>query len=277
MTDASEWRGRVGEAWAEEWRRTDRSLAPVQAALLDTLVPRLCASAEVLDIGCGAGSTSLALAEARPDARVTGLDLSEALVAAARERAAGRAGFEVGDASTWTRPDARRFDALVSRHGVMFFDDPVAAFAHLRGLATPGAPFVFSCFRARDLNPWAAELAPVIARFAPDTAAAPPPAQGPFAFADPDRVRAILAAAGFVGPELAPLDVDFVTGEGDDPVAETLAYFRRIGPFAALLRELGPARREEALAMVEAIAAARRDGNRVVFPAAVWIVACASA
>mgnify|MGYP006173084619 CR=1 FL=1 len=92
MTDASEWRGRVGEAWAEEWRRTDRSLAPVQAALLDTLVPRLCASAEVLDIGCGAGSTSLALAEARPDARVTGLDLSEALVAAARERAAGRAG-----------------------------------------------------------------------------------------------------------------------------------------------------------------------------------------
>ena len=137
MTDASEWRGRVGEAWAEEWRRTDRSLAPVQAALLDTLVPRLCASAEVLDIGCGAGSTSLALADARPDARVTGLDLSEALVAAARERAAGRAGFEVGDASTWTRPDARRFDALVSRHGVMFFDDPAAAFAHLADIAAP--------------------------------------------------------------------------------------------------------------------------------------------
>ena len=277
MTDASEWRGRVGEAWAEEWRRTDRSLAPVQAALLDALLPRLPAGAAVLDIGCGAGSTSLALAAARPDARVTGLDLSEPLVAAARERADGRARFEVGDASVWTPADGCRFDALVSRHGVMFFDDPIAAFAHLHGLAASGAPFVFSCFRARDLNPWAAELAPVIVRFAPEAAAGPPPAQGPFAFADPDKVRAILAAAGFAAPEIAPLDIDFVTGEGADPVAETLAYFRRIGPFAALLRELDPPHRDEALAMVEAIAAARREGNRVVFPAAVWIVACASA
>lgn len=277
MTDASEWRGRVGDAWAEEWRRTDRSLAPVQAALLDALLPRLAAGAAVLDVGCGAGSTSLALADARPDARITGLDLSEALIAAARERADGRARFEVGDASAWMPADGRRFDAMVSRHGVMFFDDPVAAFAHLRGLAAPGAPFVFSCFRARDLNPWAAELAPVIQRFAPEAAAAPPPTQGPFAFADPDRIRAILAAAGFVAPEIAPLDVEFVTGAGTDPVAETLAYFRRIGPFAALLRELGPHHRDEALAMVEAIAAARRNGNRVVFPASVWIVSCASA
>ena len=277
MTDASEWRGRVGEAWAEEWRRTDRSLAPVQAALLDTLLPLLPEGAAILDIGCGAGSTSLALAEARPDARVTGLDLSEALVVAARERAAGRAEFEVGDASTWTPPDARRFDALVSRHGVMFFNHPFAAFAHLNSLAAPGAPFVFSCFRGRDLNPWAAELAPVIAHFAPEAAAAPPPAQGPFAFADPDRIRDILAAGGFVAPAIAPIDVDFVTGEGADPIAETLAYFRRIGPFAALLRELDPPRRDEALTMVESIATARREGNRVVFPAAVWIVTCASA
>ena len=277
MTDASEWRGRVGEAWAEEWRRTDRSLAPVQAALLDTLLPLLPEGAAVLDIGCGAGATSLALADARPNVQVTGLDLSEPLVAAARERANGRARFEVGDASSWTPSDARRFDALVSRHGVMFFNDPVAAFAHLRGLAAPGAPFVFSCFRARDENPWAAELAPVIARFAPEAAAAPPPAQGPFAFADPDRIRDILAAAGFVAPEIAPLDVEFVTGEGTDPVAETIAYFRRIGPFAALLRELDPPRRDAALGMVEAIAAAHREGNRVVFPAAVWIVSCASA
>ncbi|MGQ0589082.1 MAG: class I SAM-dependent methyltransferase [Sphingosinicella sp.] len=276
MTDASEWRGRVGDAWAEEWRRTDRSLAPVQAALLDTLLPRLPEGAAVLDIGCGAGSISLALAKARPDARVTGLDLSEALVEAARERAGGRARFEVGDASTWTPADGRRFDALVSRHGVMFFDDPFAAFAHLNSLTAPGGPFVFSCFRARDENPWAAELAPVIARFAPEAAAAPPPAQGPFAFADPERIRSILAAAGFAAPEIVPLDVEFVTGEGPDPLAETLAYFRRIGPFAALLRELDAPRRDEALAMVEAIAAARRSGDRIVFPAAVWIVTCAS-
>lgn len=276
MTDATEWRGRVGDAWAEEWQRTDRSLAPVQQALLDALLPLLPPDPVVLDIGCGAGATSLALAAARPDARVTGLDLSEALVAAARARADGRALFESGDASNWTPADGRRFDALMSRHGVMFFDDPVAAFAHLRGLAAPGAPFVFSCFRARDENPWAAELAPVMLRFAPELAAAPPPRQGPFAFADPDKVRAILTEAGFTTPRIAPFDCDFVTGDGPDPVAETLAYFGRIGPFAALLRDLGDSRRDEALAMVEAIAAAHRSGDRVVFPAATWIVSCAS-
>ncbi|MGQ0660737.1 class I SAM-dependent methyltransferase [Sphingosinicella sp.] len=277
MTDASEWRGRVGEAWAEEWRRTDRSLAPVQQALLDTLLPLLPPAPVVLDIGCGAGATSLALADVRPDARVTGLDLSEALVAAARGRADRRATFEVGDASCWAPADGRRFDALMSRHGVMFFDDPVAAFAHLHGLAAPGAPFVFSCFRALAENPWAAGLVPVMLRFAPELAAAPPPRQGPFAFADPDKVGAILVEAGFTPPRIAPFDCDFVTGEGADPVAETLAYFSRIGPFAALLRDLDEPRRVEALAMVETVAATHRAGNRVAFPAAVWIVSCASA
>jgi SAM-dependent methyltransferase len=232
MTDAFEWQGRVGEAWAEERLRTDRSLAPVQQALLETLLPLLPPEPSVLDIGCGAGSTSLALADARPDARVTGLDLSDALIAAARERSAGRAEFEVGDASAWTPADNRRFDALFSRHGIMFFDDPVAAFAHIRGLARPGAPFVFSCFRARDENDWAAELLPIMQFFAPEQASAPPSAQGPFAFADPDKIRMILERAGFVKPGIEPLDCDFVTGAGEEPVAETLAYFSRIGPFA---------------------------------------------
>lgn len=277
MTDASEWRGRVGDAWAEEWQRTDRSLAPVQQALLDTLLPLLRPDAAVLDIGCGAGATSLALAEARRDARVTGLDLSAALIAAARDRSDGRARFEVGDASRWAPADGCPFDALMSRHGVMFFDDPVAAFAHLRGLAAPGAPFVFSCFRAREENAWAAELLPVMLHFAPELASAPPPRQGPFAFADADRIRAILAEAGFTTPRIAPFDGEFVTGQGSDPIGETVSYFRRIGPFAVLLRDLDETLRDEALAMVEAIAAARLSGDRVAFPAAFWIVSCASA
>ena len=276
MTDAFEWQGRVGEAWAEEWRRTDRTLAPLQDALLAALLPRLGASPAILDIGCGAGSTSLAFADACPGARVTGIDLSEALIAAARERGEGRAAFEVGDASAWRPDDGRRFDALVSRHGVMFFDDPVAAFAHLRSLAAPGASLVFSCFRARDENPWAAALLPIVRRFAPDAAAAPPPDKGPFAFADPARIEAILAGAGFGTPEIAPFDFAFVAGEGDDPVADALAYFGRIGPFAALLRELDEPRRAEARAMLAGIAAEHREGREVRFAAAAWIVSCPS-
>jgi SAM-dependent methyltransferase len=277
MTDASEWRGRVGEAWAEEWRRTDRTLAPVQEALLATLLPRLAPAPAILDIGCGAGSTSLALAAARPDARVTGIDLSEALIATARARAEGRAAFEVGDASLWQPADGRRFDALVSRHGVMFFDDPVAAFAHLRSLTAPDGRLVFSCFRERGENPWAAELLPIVQHFAPAAAAAPPPDKGPFAFADPDRVEAILAGAGFGRPEIVPFDFTFVAGEGDDPVADALAYFGRIGPFAALLRELDEPRRAVARDMLAGIAARHCEENEIRFRAAAWIVRCASA
>lgn len=275
MTDASEWRGRVGEAWAEEWRRTDRTLAPVQDALLETLLPLLPRGGALLDIGCGAGSTSLAFADARPDARVTGIDLSEALIAAARERGGERAAFEVGDASVWRPADGRRFDALVSRHGVMFFDDPLAAFAHLRALTAPGSSLVFSCFRARDENPWAAELLPIVEHFAPQAAAAPD--KGPFAFADPDRIEAILAGAGFGRPEIAPFDFTFVAGEGDDPVADALAYFGRIGPFAALLRELDEPRRAEARDALAGIAARHCEEGEIRFRAAAWIVACASA
>ena len=154
MTEAYEWRGEIGDVWAEEWRRTDRTLAPVN----DALVAAAAAEAgrferrRILDVGCGAGATSLALAAALADAEITGIDLSDALVAAARERAgegAERLRFEVADAAGLGARRRAGFDLIVSRHGVMFFDDPVAAFAHLRALAGAGARLVFSCFRDR--------------------------------------------------------------------------------------------------------------------------------
>ena len=94
---------------------------------------------DILDIGCGAGATSLALADALPDAAITGIDLSERPDRAGARRARGRPAlrFETGDAASW-RPAAGAFDLIVSRHGVMFFDDAAAAFAHLRSLAAPG-------------------------------------------------------------------------------------------------------------------------------------------
>jgi hypothetical protein len=154
----------------------------------------------------------------------------------------------------------------------MFFDDPVAAFANLRALAAPDARLVFSCFRERAANGWAAALAPVVLRCAPAAAAAPDPPVGPFAFADPARIESILTEAGFAPPRIAPLDFAFVAGAGADPVADALTYFSRIGPFASLLRTLGEAERAEALAMVAAIAAAHAAGDEVVFRAAAWIV-----
>jgi len=270
MTETLEWQGRVGEAWAEEWRRTDRSLAPVNEALVARAVPL--APENILDIGCGAGATSLALAAALPGAAITGLDLSDALIAAARERAAGRPDlrFETGNAALWRA--ASGFDLIVSRHGVMFFDDAKAAFAHLHSLGRPGAGLLFSCFRGRGENEWMTAQRPVLARFAPEALAAPEPVVGPFAFADPARIAAVLAAAGFAPPLIEPLDFDFVVGSGEDPVGDAVHYFSRIGPIARLLAALEPGARRRAQGEIGGIAAARLSEGRVAFRAAAWIV-----
>lgn len=275
MTEAYEWRGKVGDAWAEEWRRTDRTLAPVN----DALVAVAAAEAErfdrprILDVGCGAGATSLALAAALADAEITGIDLSEALIAAARERAGGRENprFEVADAARWT-PARAGFDLIVSRHGVMFFAAPVAAFAHLRTLAGGEARLVFSCFRDRADNQWVTALRPIFQRFAPEALAAPEPPAGPFAFADPARIAAILTAAGFASPDMRAVDFDFVAGAGEDPVADAVAYFRRIGPFATLLRALDDRAGREAVEALTAIAALHRADGHILFRAAAWVV-----
>jgi SAM-dependent methyltransferase len=275
MTEANEWRGRVGDAWAQEWRRTDRMLAPVNDALVATAAHEAApfARPNILDVGCGAGATSLALADALPEAQIEGIDLSETLIAAARERAVGRANlrFEVADAAAWA-PASAKPDLIVSRHGIMFFDDPIAVFARLRARAAADARLVFSCFRSRADNQWAAALRPIFERFAPDALAAPDPPAGPFAFGDPARIEEILAGAGFAPPDIRALDFDFVAGAGEDPVADALSYFRRIGPFARLLRSLDEGASKAALAQLAEIAASHRAGGRITFRAAAWIV-----
>jgi SAM-dependent methyltransferase len=271
MLAVTEWQGQMGEAWAQEWRRTDRTLAPLNQALLDRALawrPR-----RILDIGCGAGATSFALADALPQADVTGLDLSGALVEAALARIGNRPNvrFVQGDAASWAS-DGDRFDLIVSRHGVMFFDDPIAAFTHLHGLA-PQGHILFSCFRAQAENEWIAAMRPVIERHAPEALAAPPPGPGPFAFAEPERVGAILESAGFAPPAIEPFDFDFIAGAGEEPLADAMAYFKRIGPMARLLAALpGDAERDAFLADLKAVAVKHLRADGIVFRAAAWLV-----
>lgn len=270
MTNGAEWQADVGRTWAEAYRLTDRMFAGLTQHLLETLAPL--PGNSVLDIGCGAGELSLALARARPQAQITGVDISADLIAAARQRAGGRQqlSFIEADAASWQSPQTAP-DLLVSRHGVMFFADPVAAFANLRANAAPGAHLVFSCFRSPRENPWASELTAML----PANAAAAPPdpdAPGPFAFARQDRVQAILAGAGWNHITLEAFDFAYIAGQGDDPIADAASVFSRIGPAAQALRQLPEAERSRLQVQIDAWLQAHRSGNLVAFPAATWIV-----
>jgi SAM-dependent methyltransferase len=269
MTNLSDWEGRTGHKWADEWRRTDRSFAGLTDRLLR--MARNGPLRRVLDIGCGAGELSLALARDHPEITVDGIDVSEPLVAAARERGGNLANvrFTLADAAAWM-PDDGPPDLLISRHGVMFFDDPPAAFAHLRAIADPGGRLLFSCFRDRRENPWAsgiAELLPPGALSVPE-----PGAPGPFAFADPTHVERILAGAGWRDIAFEKVDFAYVAGAGHDPVGDALTYFLAIGPAAAAAAELAPDQRTGFIDRLERFLAERRDGSIVALPGAAWIV-----
>lgn len=267
MTSGSDWQGKVGQNWADMHAWTDRSFTGLTQHLLERIALR--PGHAVLDIGCGAGELSLALGRGRPDAQVIGLDISADLVAAARMRGGQHANvdFVVGDAATWQR-EFFTPDLLVSRHGVMFFDDPPAAFAHLRRIAAPGAGLVFSCFRTPRENRWMTDLARLLDLPAP----ADPHAPGPFAFADPQWVEEILAEAGWTDIDFEPVDFAYIAGTGPDPVSDAEAFFARIGPAAAMLRELTGTALAEAQQRIRAWLAESRSANLVAFSAAAWVV-----
>lgn len=271
MTDKMEWQGQVGSSWARQWQRTDRSFTP----LTERLVARIleCGDArKIADIGCGAGELSIRVADARRDVNVLGLDISADLVAAALERAQGRQNlhFAVADAATWHDPSFSP-DLYVSRHGVMFFDDPVAAFANLAASGTDNARMVFSCFRAPSENAWASKIGALV----PSASSADPHAPGPFAFADPVRVKAILSAAGWADIAFEPVDFDYVSGSGDDPVGDAVDFFGHIGPAARAIRTLPEAERAAFVDHLRELAQAHLRDGAVRFAAAAWIVSAA--
>lgn len=272
--DRSEWEGRAGDTWATEWRRTDRSFAAVTEKLLART--RGLTFTQVLDIGCGAGELALAIGRGRPLVEVIGVDVSPQLVAAARARGNNhpQVRFDLHDAATWAPPAGFVPDLLVSRHGVMFFDDPAAAFAHLAAIAAPGAQLVFSCFRAMDQSPVFSRIAGLL----PAAATAPvPDAPGPFGFARQDRIREVIGGSGWTELAIDPFDFPMVVGAGPDPVGDAVEYFSTIGPAARATATMDDAARAAFLADVRSLAQDHCSDGLVAMPAAGWIVSARKA
>ena len=268
MVDMNEWQGRSGDTWAAEWRRTDRSFTLLTERLLER--SRGFKFREVLDIGCGAGELSLAIARGRPAVSVTGVDVSPQLVATARERGAhlGNVDFSLSDAAKWSAQDGRAPDFLVSRHGVMFFDDPSAAFANLAAEAAPGASLMFSCFRDLAQNPAFTE----VGRLLPDQPPAAGTAPGPFALADQGRVRAILNSGGWTDIAFEEFDYPMIVVAGENPVEDAVSYFSRIGPAARTMAELPQDAKARFLGRLRDLCERNCREGIVALPAAAWIV-----
>lgn len=268
------WNEVAGPRWVRNQEVLDREIA----ALGRLAIERSGAGQgeAVLDIGCGCGSTTLALGErVGKRGRVQGVDLSRAMLVRARERAAAaglaHVSFREADAQTASF-ESGGYDLLFSRFGVMFFSDPAAAFANLRRALRSGGRVTFVCWQKLADNPWMLVPLTVLGKYVPLPPPPPAGAPGPFAFADPERVSGLLLAAGFSDVAFEDVREPFALGGGrlDDAVEFAL----EVGPAANALRESGGG--EELRA--QAAAAIRRAlepfvaKGRLEMPSAAWIV-----
>ena len=263
---------RSGQAWVANQRAFDRMLAPLGDLVVAAAAPK--AGERVLDVGCGFGPTSRQVATS--GAIVHGVDISDPMVAEAR-RLVPQATFAVADAQTDDLGGP--YDLIVSRFGVMFFDDPVAAFTNLHAHA-PSGRLAFVCWndQPRSTAVWAG--GEVLRAALPSP---PPPlaaqAAGPFALSDAERTRSILVEAGWqdvrIDGQEVPCELGWGGQDGDpdsDGVEERVSVLLA-AEIGQLMREQVPADEQPALIdeMRESLRA-RVSGGMLRLHASVWVV-----
>jgi SAM-dependent methyltransferase len=269
QAQAELWNGGAGRNWVVQNALLDRLFAPFEQVLVDAVDQR--DAREVLDVGCGAGATTFAVARSLGgQGRCTGADLSEPLIDLARRRAAelevDNTDFIVADAQLHDFQPAR-FDAVISRFGVMFFDDPAAAFANLRRAARPDAGLTCIAWRGREANPFMTAAERAAAPLLPETPPRAPHAPGQFGFADRDRVTGILSAAGWRDVDLQPLDVACAMTAEDLDI-----YMAHIGPVSLALPGLAPDHRRAVIDAVQRGFEPYLADGVARFTAACWLV-----
>ncbi|MBI1237951.1 MAG: methyltransferase domain-containing protein [Alphaproteobacteria bacterium] len=261
------WNGKAGDTWAEFQERMDKNLAPMSETLLRAAA--LKPGERVLDIGCGCGATSLGAAEAvGPGGAVTGLDISEPMLALARKRGAAMPQLDWSLADAATARFESTHDAVISRFGVMFFADPTAAFTNIIRALKPGGRLAFVCWQDLRKNEWIALPMRAAMKHLPEQPPADPYAPGPGAFAEEARTIAILRDAGFTDVKMEPFTAIFPLGRDlDDAVLQT----KTIGPLARLLVEVPKEQAKRALGAVREALEPRLTKEGVMLEAQYWL------
>ncbi|MGH3629974.1 MAG: class I SAM-dependent methyltransferase [Sciscionella sp.] len=261
------WDGDTGDFWAAHAQRIDDGVAGYREKFLTTAA--IGDAEQVLDIGCGAGQTSRDAARCAPGGSVLGVDLSLSMIELARRLARreqlANAQFQQADAAI--HPFAEGcFDLAISRHGAMFFGDPLAAFANLARALRPGGRLVLLSWQAFDANEFISTFRTILAagRDVPAPRAGMP---GPFAHADPDRVRALLTSAGFTDVRLDGLREPMYFGSDVTDAVEFVT-----AQHAALLADLDPDSRASALRQLRASMAAHSGERGVHYGSAAWLI-----
>jgi len=266
------WNGSAGSAWVEAQAALDAMFEPFELRLVEAVAARRPRS--VLDVGCGTGATTLAIArQLGPSSRCTGVDISAPMIdfAHARGEAAhATARFIRADAQDHVF-DMPRFDMVVSRFGVMFFADPIAAFANLRHAATNDAQLHFFAWRSAAENPFMTLAERVARERLPDMPTSVPGTPGQFAFADAARVRNILDASGWSGVAIEPIDVACRF-----PASALTRYITQMGPLGRALQQVAGPTRERIVDDVRAAFEPYVEGGDVRFEAACWEVVARS-
>lgn len=276
MANADEMKAKEHHSWSSVspgWRKHDRRLTQafevVSTALLDKAGVR--EGSRVLDVACGTGEPAIPAARrVGSTGHVLATDFVEGMVAFAREKAAGLRNieFRVVDAEQLALPSGA-FDAATSRWGVMFMPDAAACLRKVHDALKPGARVALATWGPPDRNPWASVPIAVMKRYM--ELPAPVPGQtGIFAFADPARLRDLLASTGFQDVEVEGLEVLWAGPDSGE------AYFGEVielaGPLASLYAKL-PADKKTAFARDVAEEAERQSARRpgVSLPGLTWI------
>ena len=263
------WNGDAGKRWVDQQARLDAMLAPIGEAVLAAAVAK--PGERVLDIGCGCGETSLKLATAvGANGRVLGADVSAPMLALAKHRAAATKTLAFTETDAATRgfePEA--FDLLFSRFGVMFFADPDAAFANMRKALTKTGRVAFVCWRDWRENEWVRVPIMAVRPHVPPQPQLGPEDPGPFSFADPTRLRRILANGGFDAITLRPFDAEVEIGTSLDDATNYLLEF---GPVSRALTDASTAQKQQAIAALREALTPHATATPIKLGAAVWIV-----